>query len=75
MYLTQLNPGTGALRLPSATHRAFTSFGFARSNTGAVAITLLFIAGLVESSFNSMTLSPVQPNAPSDRYLGRRQGK
>jgi hypothetical protein len=75
MYPTQLNPGSGALRLASATHRAFTSFGFARSNTDAVAVALLFVAGLVESIFNSMTLSPVQLNAPSDRCRGRRQGK
>jgi MFS family permease len=40
--------------------------GFARSNTYAVAITLLFIAGFVELSFNSMAQSLVQLNAPAD---------
>jgi hypothetical protein len=55
MYLTQLNPGTGALRLPSATHRAFTSFGFARSNTDAVAITFIVRRGFarVELQFDA----------------------
>jgi MFS family permease len=41
-------------------------FGFARSNTYAVAITLLFVAGFVELSFNSMAQSLVQLNAPAD---------
>jgi MFS family permease len=41
-------------------------FGFARSNTYAVAITLLFVAGFVELSFNSMAQSLVQLNAPGD---------
>jgi MFS family permease len=40
--------------------------GFARSNTYAVAIVLLFVAGFVELSFNSMAQSLVQLNAPSD---------
>jgi MFS family permease len=40
--------------------------GFARSNTYAVSITLLFIAGFVELGFNSMAQSLVQLNAPSD---------
>jgi MFS family permease len=39
--------------------------GFARSNTYAVSITLLFIAGFVELGFNSMAQSLVQLNAPS----------
>ena len=38
--------------------------GFARSNTYAVSITLLFIAGFVELGFNSMAQSLVQLNAP-----------
>jgi len=41
-------------------------FGFARSNTYAVAITLLFVAGFVELSFNSMAQSLVQLNAPGE---------
>lgn len=47
--------------------------GFARSNTYAVSITLLFVAGFVELSFNSMAQSLVQLNAPSEirgRVLG-----
>jgi MFS family permease len=40
--------------------------GFARSNTYAVAITLLFIAGFVELGFNSMAQSLVQLNAPAE---------
>ena len=40
--------------------------GFSRSNTYAVAITLLFVAGFVELGFNSMAQSLVQLNAPSD---------
>jgi hypothetical protein len=48
-------------------------FGFARSNTYAVSITLLFVAGFVELGFNAMARSLVQLNAPSDirgRVLG-----
>ncbi len=48
-------------------------FGFARSNTYAVSITLLFVAGFVELSFNAMAQSLVQLNAPSEirgRVLG-----
>jgi MFS family permease len=41
-------------------------FGFARSNTYAMAITLLFVAGFVELSFNSMAQSLVQLNAPAE---------
>ena len=41
-------------------------FGFARSRIYAVAIVLLFIAGFVQLSFNSMAQSLVQLNAPSD---------
>jgi MFS family permease len=47
--------------------------GFARSNTYAVSITLLFVAGFVELSFNSMAQSLVQLNAPGEirgRVLG-----
>jgi MFS family permease len=47
--------------------------GFARSNTYAVAITLLFIAGFVELGFNSMAQTLVQLNAPREirgRVLG-----
>jgi MFS family permease len=40
--------------------------GFARSNTYAVAITLLFVAGFVELGFNSMAQSLVQLNAPAE---------
>ena len=40
--------------------------GFARSNTYAVAIALLFIAGFVELGFNSMAQSLVQMNAPAE---------
>jgi MFS family permease len=40
--------------------------GFARSNSYAVAITLLFIAGFVELAFNSMAQSLVQLNAPPE---------
>ena len=48
-------------------------FGFARSHTFAVAVTLLIVAGFVELSFNSMAQSLVQLNAPADirgRVLG-----
>ncbi|HEV7611642.1 MAG TPA: MFS transporter [Steroidobacteraceae bacterium] len=48
-------------------------FGFARSTTYAVAITLLFAAGFVELGFNSMAQSLVQLNAPGEirgRVLG-----
>jgi MFS family permease len=48
-------------------------FGFARSNTYAVSITLLFVAGFVELSFNAMAQSLVQLNAPGEirgRVLG-----
>ncbi|MGC1524030.1 MAG: MFS transporter [Steroidobacteraceae bacterium] len=48
-------------------------FGFARSNTYAVSISLLFVAGFVELGFNAMAQSLVQLNAPSDirgRVLG-----
>jgi MFS family permease len=41
-------------------------FGFARSDTYAVAIALLFVAGFVELSFNSMAQSLVQLNAPAE---------
>jgi MFS family permease len=41
-------------------------FGFARSTTYAVAISLLFVAGFVELSFNSMAQSLVQLNAPGE---------
>jgi MFS family permease len=47
--------------------------GFARSNTYAVAITLLFVAGFVELGFNSMAQTLVQLNAPGairGRVLG-----
>jgi MFS family permease len=40
--------------------------GFARANTYAIAITLLFVAGFVELGFNSMAQSLVQLNAPGD---------
>jgi hypothetical protein len=40
--------------------------GFARANTYAIAIILLFVAGFVELGFNSMAQSLVQLNAPSD---------
>ena len=40
--------------------------GFARSNTYALAIALLFVAGFVELSFNSMAQTLVQLNAPAD---------
>jgi len=49
--------------------------GFARSNSYALAITLLFIAGFVELSFNSMAQSLVQlkragrDSRPGDRRL------
>jgi MFS family permease len=39
-------------------------FGFARSYTYVVSVTLLFVAGFVELSFNSMAQSLVQLNAP-----------
>jgi MFS family permease len=39
--------------------------GFARADTYAVAITLLFVAGFVELGFNSMAQSLVQLNAPA----------
>jgi MFS family permease len=48
-------------------------FGFARSNSYALAITLLFIAGFVELGFNSMAQTLVQLNAPGEirgRVLG-----
>jgi len=48
-------------------------FGFARSNTYAVSITLLFVAGFVELAFNAMAQSLVQLNAPGEirgRVLG-----
>ena len=41
-------------------------FGFARSNTYVVAITLLFAAGFFELGFNSMAQSLVQLNAPGE---------
>jgi MFS family permease len=41
-------------------------FGFARSDTYAVAITLLFVAGFAELGFNSMAQSLVQLNAPGE---------
>jgi MFS family permease len=47
--------------------------GFALSSTYALAIPLLFIAGFLELSFNSMAQSLVQINAPSEirgRVLG-----
>jgi MFS family permease len=47
--------------------------GFARSNSFAVAIVLLFIAGFVELGFNSMAQTLVQLNAPGEirgRVLG-----
>ena len=47
--------------------------GFARSNTYAVSIILLFIAGFVELGFNSMAQTLVQLNAPREirgRVLG-----
>jgi MFS family permease len=47
--------------------------GFAQSNTYAVALTLLFIAGFVELGFNSMAQTLVQLNAPGEirgRVLG-----
>jgi MFS family permease len=44
--------------------------GFARSDTYAVAITLLFVAGFVELSFNSMAQTLVQLHAP-DGMRGR----
>jgi MFS family permease len=47
--------------------------GFARSNTYAVAIGLLFVAGFVELGFNSMAQTLVQMNAPGPirgRVLG-----
>jgi MFS family permease len=40
--------------------------GFARSNTYAMAITLLFVAGLMELAFNSMAQALVQINAPAE---------
>ena len=48
-------------------------FGFARSNTYTVSITLLFVAGFVELAFNAMAQSLVQLNAPGEirgRVLG-----
>jgi MFS family permease len=41
-------------------------FGFARSDSYAVAITLLFVAGFAELGFNSMAQSLVQLNAPGE---------
>jgi MFS family permease len=40
--------------------------GFARSNTYAVALILLFVAGFVELAFNSMAQVLVQMNAPAE---------
>jgi MFS family permease len=40
--------------------------GFSRSDNYAVAITLLFVAGFVELSFNAMAQTLVQLNAPGD---------
>jgi MFS family permease len=40
--------------------------GFSHSNNYVLAITLLFIAGFVELSFNSMAQSLVQMNAPAE---------
>jgi MFS family permease len=40
--------------------------GFARSNTYAVAVTLLFVAGFTELAFNSMAQALVQINAPGE---------
>lgn len=40
--------------------------GFAQSNTYAVAVTLLFVAGFVELAFGSMAQSLVQLNAPAE---------
>ena len=40
--------------------------GFAQAHTYAVALTLLFVAGFVELSFNAMAQSLVQLNAPDD---------
>jgi len=40
--------------------------GFAQSTTYALAIPMLFIAGFVELSFNSMAQSLVQLNAPGE---------
>jgi MFS family permease len=40
--------------------------GFARSNLYALSVGLLFIAGFVELSFNSMAQALVQMNAPSE---------
>ena len=48
-------------------------FGFARSSTYAVSISLLFVAGFVELSFNAMAQALVQLNAPGEirgRVLG-----
>jgi MFS family permease len=39
--------------------------GFARANVYVIAVTLLFVAGFVELSFNSMAQSLVQLNAPA----------
>ena len=41
--------------------------GFARANSYALALCLLFIAGFVELAFNSMAQALVQLHAPSDR--------
>jgi len=41
-------------------------FGFARSTSYAAAIALLWAAGFVELSFNSMAQSLVQLNAPGE---------
>jgi MFS family permease len=40
--------------------------GFARANSYTVAVVLLFVAGFVELSFNSMAQSLVQLNAPAE---------
>jgi len=48
-------------------------FGFARSSTYVVSISLLFVAGFVELGFNAMAQSLVQLNAPGEirgRVLG-----
>jgi MFS family permease len=48
-------------------------FGFARSNTYALSIILLFVAGFVELGFNAMAQALVQLNAPGairGRVLG-----
>jgi len=44
--------------------------GFARANSYALALCLLFIAGFVELAFNSMAQALVQLNAPNDMRGG-----